>query len=237
MPPTGSTRPRSEISPVIADRAARAAARERRDDRGRERDARRGAVLRHRAGRHVQVDLAGARAPRAARPSASAFARTQRERGLGRLAHHVAELAGEAQPHALAAGQRGRLDEEDVAAVARCAARPDDDARHAWCARRVSGRCGGAPSASATKAASMRRGRGAPARRCALGDARARPCAPASRCWRSRLRTPASRVYSWTTRSIASSVERRPARPRGRAPRAASAPGSARAIASLSRSV
>ena len=39
------------------------------------------------------------------------------QRRLGRLAHDLAQLAGEAQAHALAPGHDGGLDEEDVAAV------------------------------------------------------------------------------------------------------------------------
>ena len=57
IPPTGSTSPLSVISPVIADVVRdRPFAHERRERRH-HRHARRRAVLRHRAGRHVDVDV------------------------------------------------------------------------------------------------------------------------------------------------------------------------------------
>src|SRR5690606_13267760 len=76
------------------------------------------AVLRHRACRNVQVTLAGRERLRP-KPQALGVGAHPRERRLGRLLHHVAELAGEAQPHVLAARHRSRLDEQDVAARVR----------------------------------------------------------------------------------------------------------------------
>ena len=57
MPPTGSTRPLSVISPVIATSSRTGWFRSRRQDRRGHRDAGRRAVLRDRAGRHVDVQV------------------------------------------------------------------------------------------------------------------------------------------------------------------------------------
>ena len=56
-PPTGRTRPRSVISPVIATSRAHRNARRQGEDRGRDGHPRRRPVLRDGAGRHVDVDL------------------------------------------------------------------------------------------------------------------------------------------------------------------------------------
>ena len=84
-----------------------------RRDRRRHRDARRRAVLRSRAGRHVNVDVVLGEVV-VGQPE---FARTraqERHRRLRALLHHVAELSGE---HELSRSRhRLRLDEDDVAA-------------------------------------------------------------------------------------------------------------------------
>ena len=194
MPPTGSTRPRSEISPVIA-RSPRA-----RRPESTETSAvasampAEGPSFGHGARRHVQVDLAALERPASRMPERLGVRAHPGERGLGGLAHHVAELAGEPQPHALAAGHRRGLDEEDVAAVAG-AREADDDAGH-WVGalgglgqvRRRAERLGDEGGVDAHRFAL---GFGSATRRAALRTSVA--------MWRSRFRTPASRVYSWTT--------------------------------------
>ena len=113
MPPTGSTRPRRLISPVIAVSLSDGAPGQQRDERGEHRDPGRGAVLRDRAGRDVDVDVARLEQLRVdAEPDRAAL--DQRQRRLRALAHHLAELAG--QDEAALAGNAGRLDEQDVAA-------------------------------------------------------------------------------------------------------------------------
>ena len=63
MPPTGSTSPRSVISPVIAVSLRHRPVGEQRGERHEHRDARARSVLRDRAGRHVDVDVALLEAP------------------------------------------------------------------------------------------------------------------------------------------------------------------------------
>ena len=95
MPPTGSTVPRSVISPVIATspRTRRPVSSDTSADR--DRDARRRTVLRHRARRHVQVDVRLLEVDRDAELlDVRAHLRQRRAR---RLLHDVAELAGEDQ--------------------------------------------------------------------------------------------------------------------------------------------
>ena len=74
-------------------------ARQRADDRGRDRDAGRRSVLRRRAGRNVHVQVARPRNS-GSMPSVRARAAHVAQRGAGRLLHHVAEGAGQVQPPA-----------------------------------------------------------------------------------------------------------------------------------------
>ena len=76
--------------------------------------------------RHMQVDL-GVAQPLGRDAERVRVGAHPGERCLRRFAHHVAELAGQAQAQALAAGQHGGLDEQDVAAVVGVR-EPDDDA-------------------------------------------------------------------------------------------------------------
>ena len=109
------------------------AAGQQRRQRGEHRDACRGPVLRDRARRHMDVDVAaleqfGIEAERL-RPGLD-----QRHRRLGAFAHDLAELAGEDQ-RALARDAR-RLDEQDVAADWR-PGEAGRDARHAGAHRHL----------------------------------------------------------------------------------------------------
>ena len=114
MPPTGSTLPRSVISPVIARSLRTGRPRGQRGQRRRHRHAGRRAVLGHRAGRDVEVDRL-AREDRRVDAERLGVRADVGQRRLRALAHHVAEHAGEDQP-LLAARHHRRLDEEDVAA-------------------------------------------------------------------------------------------------------------------------
>ena len=67
---------------------------EQRGERGHHRDARRGPVLRHRAGGHVQVQV-GLREELRVEAELAGVRAQPGARRLGRLAHHVAERAGE----------------------------------------------------------------------------------------------------------------------------------------------
>ena len=122
----------------------------------------------------------------------------QRERRLRRLAHDVAELAGDRQ--LAVAGHRRRLDEQDLAAD-RGPGEPGRDA----------GAAGPAPRLREVRAGGRAaRGRASP-------RPSVRPVEPPSAIrraslrqtvpiWRSRLRTPASRVYSSMIARSAASV-------------------------------
>ena len=113
MPPTGSTRPESVISPVIATRG--------RTGRPVSSETSAVASVTPAEGPSFGMAPSGTCRCRSTRskndssiPSCRAWARTQREGGLGALLHHVAELAGERQA-LLAAHLRG-LDVEHLAA-------------------------------------------------------------------------------------------------------------------------
>ena len=124
MPPTGSTRPDSVISPVIAMSP--------RTGRRVSSDASAVAIVTpadgpsfgNRARRHVQVDLGVLEEVRIGAVGRRVRAEP-RQRGARRLLHHVAELAGQRQR----AGARHprRLDEQHVAA----GRRPRQADRHA----------------------------------------------------------------------------------------------------------
>ena len=179
MPPTGSTRPRSEISPVIATLP-----RARRPE-----SAERIAVASATPAEGPSFGTAPAGTCRWISPprerrrrrgrSARRCARTQESAASADSRITSPSWPGEPQAHALAARDRRGLDEEDVAAVRRSRASPTTTPGTRRCARRVSGRCGGAPSASRDE-----RGvdaRSAPPSRRSAGDPRAPPCASASR--------------------------------------------------------
>ena len=178
-----------------ADRVPHRPAGEERRERGRHRDAGARAVLRDRARRDVHVERA--LVERVGLDLELLRVRADvGERDLRGLLHHVAELAGQRQP--LVALHAGRLDEEDVAAGARDG-EPGGDARdrrplggllaEALPAERVAEK----PSSTST---------GASTRPAAIFVAVLRSSLPSSR---SSWRTPASRVYSLTTRSSSSS--------------------------------
>ena len=96
-PPIGSTWPVSVISPVIAVSSRTGRPRDERRQRRRHRDAGARPVLRHRARRDVQVEVVRRRTSPRELGRARACAAHPRERGLGGLLHHVAELAGDRQ--------------------------------------------------------------------------------------------------------------------------------------------
>ena len=222
MPPTGSTRPRSVISPVIATSSRTGWLRDRRHDRGRHRDAGRRTVLRDRAGRHVHVQIVVVE--EVGRDAELGAVRADvADRRARRLLHHVAELAGE-DDVAAAARQQARLDEQHVAA----GLGPRDAGGHAGPRRperRLAWNRGG-PRYSATCSASTRVARRRPGlvgrrgsrRRAAILRATAPIC-------RSRLRTPASRVYSRDDPPQRIVGDARPRRRAGRAPPAAAESG------------
>ena len=234
MPPTGSTRPRSEISPVIAT-----CRRARRPD-----SAETSAVASATPAEGPSFGTAPAGTWRWISPAreqrcwtgraASAFARTQDSAASARLAHHVAELAGEPQAHAFAAGHRGGLDEQDVAAVVRAReARRRRPAR--WCARRsradaAARRAPRSTNAGVDRRSGASRGLCSATRRAALRierrDAADRDC---GRRPRACTRAPPRRSRRRVKRTLL--------RPSARAPRAASAPGGRARSRSLSRSV
>ena len=210
MPPTGSTRPRSEISPVIATSPRARRPGQRRDERRHERDARRRAVLRHGARRHVQVDLARRERARARMPSDSALARTQESAASADSCITSPSWPVRRSRTPLPPGMPRRLDEQDVAAVAACRASPTTTPGCVGALGRL-----GQVRRRAERLGDERRVDAQRRRTASRRRRRARaPCASASRSWRSRLRTPASRVYSCTTCS--SGVVRRP-RPAPRA--------------------
>ena len=97
---------------------------EQRRQRGRDGDAGGRAVLRHRAGGHVDVQVEVLEEVGGDAEALGARAHVAQRR-LRRLLHHLAELAGERQ--ALLAAHLGRLDEQDVAAHRR-PRQPDGDA-------------------------------------------------------------------------------------------------------------
>ena len=82
----------------------------------------------------VQVDLAGLE--RGAETQRLRVGAHPGQRGFCRFAHHIAQLTGQAQADALAAGQRAGLDEEDVAAVTGVG-EPHDHARLGGALRRL----------------------------------------------------------------------------------------------------
>ena len=112
-PPIGSTVAAQRDLAGHRDVGARRDAGERADQRRRHGDAGRRAVLGHRALGHVHVDVDVAVEPLVEPELRGARARV-RQRRLPRLAHHVAELAGEQQ--LALAGQDADLDREQVAA-------------------------------------------------------------------------------------------------------------------------
>ena len=110
------------------------------------------------------------------------------ERRLRRLLHHVAELAGDRQP--ARARHRGRLDEEDVAA----GRRPGEAGRDAGVLGAAALLGEDAAAAEQLAGASWPRSLTLPLTLpSATSRATLRQTVP---IWRSRLRTPASRVYS-----------------------------------------
>ena len=153
-----------------------------------------------------------------------------REGGLGRLPHHVAELPGEAQTHALAAGPGGGLDEQDVAPV-RGGGQAHRDARHLGAFGGL-GQVGRRAQRLAHEVGVDRERRGA-----RVGGDAGRHLAHQARDVPVEIaHTPASRVYSPTTRSMAPSSTRTCS---GRSPWDSSCFGirCSRAIVRLSRSV
>ena len=185
-PPIGSTRPRRLISPVIAMSLRTGRPVQQRGERDEHRDARARPVLRRRARRHVDVDVATSRAALGVDAELRRARLHERQRRLRALLHHVAELAGEDQ--LAAAGHARRLDEQDVAADRR----PGEAGRHARHARahrdlvlelaRRRGSRAGPPASIVTLL-----------RRC-LRRSAPRRCGSTLPISRSRLRTPASRV-------------------------------------------
>jgi DNA mismatch repair protein MutS2 len=93
-PPMGSTRPRSVISPGHRHVVPDADPGEERDERREHRDARARAVLRHRAGGDVDVEVALVEEVLRDAPAVGVGAHVA-ERGLGALLHDVAELTRE----------------------------------------------------------------------------------------------------------------------------------------------
>ena len=184
------------------DVAARAPTREQRDQRRHQRDARRRPVLRHRARRHVQMDLARRAGPRReAERAAWRAPRRAPPRADSRITSPSWPVSRRRTPSP--PGMRRGLDEEDVAAV-RGRGESDGDAGHARCARRSPAGAAGRRGLRRRAASTTRRSRRRRVRAAAI-------CGRALRIsvatWRSRLRTPASRVYSWTTFAMAASVD------------------------------
>ena len=110
------------------------------------------------------------------------------QRRLGRLAHHVAELAGDRQ--LALAGHGARLDEQHLAAD-RGPGEAGGDARHLRAARAL-----GEEAPLAEQLARPLGGDPRPCPRPCPRRPRGRPCGRSVPISRSRLRTPASRVYS-----------------------------------------
>ena len=146
-------------------------------------------VLRHGAGRNVDVDVVLARTSPVRAPSSSVCARTQESAACADsciTSPSCPVIVSRPLP-----GVRRRLDEEDVAADARCTRVPSQrPARTCACALR--------PRSGAARARPARASRRCVASSRAACPRRpaARPCGSTSASRRSRLRTPASRVYS-----------------------------------------
>ncbi len=173
MPPTGSTRPDSVISPVIARLGSHRPAGQRRRQRRHHRHARRRTVLRNRAGRHVQVDLR-VLVERRVDAVARRVRAEPRQRDARRLLHHVAELAGQRQ--LAGAGHARRFDEQHVAADRR-PRQPDRDARIRACGPSSPRRGAAARRAVSTTVSAVT----TTEPRLAFGAAAARSCGRSSR--------------------------------------------------------
>ena len=187
-----------------------------RGDRRRHRDPGGRAVLRHRAGRNVDVDVV-LREPLRLEPDASRVRARPRERGLRRFLHHLAELAGDLQPSL--ARERRRLDEQDVAADGGVG----EPCRDARIGRSLAGLAGEAARAQPLANLRFVDLDPSPSRR---GRRASRPCGGGSR---SGARGSARPPRACTPRSSASATCRRarPATSSARARGAASGRGSA----------
>ena len=184
MPPTGSTRPRRLISPVIAVSLRTVRSVMQRDQRHEHRDAGARAVLRDRARRHVDVDVALLEQRRVDAELGGA-ALDQLQRRLRAL--RITSPSWPVRISPPLAGHARRLDEQDVAADRR-PGEPGRDAGHAGAHRDLALELRRARGSRARSSASIVIGSALPS---AIRTAAWRSALPISR---SRLRTPASRV-------------------------------------------
>ena len=123
MPPTGSTSPRRLISPVIAMSLRTGRAGQQRGQRDEHRDPRARAVLRDRAGRHVDVDVDFSEHLRPTRAPARALTSDSAACALS----FITSPSCPVRIRPSVARHPGRLDEQDVAADRR----PGEAGRHA----------------------------------------------------------------------------------------------------------
>ena len=217
-PPTGSTLPRSVISPVMAMSRCTGILRDRGEQRRGHGDAGRRAVLRDRSLGDVNVDVErwrgsrdrGRTAPRASGRTTARRAPTPASRR--RACRSASGCPCRARARLRSTGSRRRL-------PSRPGRWPGRSRPCRGSAASGTSPCRGARGPSARSMVILRSGPFFTTCRAIL-----RSTEPTSR---SRLRTPASRVYDSISSSIAAVVERRSSPLRGPAPASASAPGTA----------